>query len=58
MKKFLITIFPLCAVLFATMWFSWGLKGVFAFFFAMLFIIALVVFLTKWMMFVDKHIKD
>lgn len=58
MKKFLITISPLCVVLFALMWFSWGLKGVLAFFGAMLFIVALVVFLTKWMMFVDKHIKD
>ena len=58
MKKFLITIAPLCAILFALMWFSWGLKGAFAFFGAVLFTVALVFGLVKWMDFVDKHIKD
>jgi len=58
MKKFLITISPLCAVLFILMWISLGLKGVLVFFGTVLFIVALVVFLTKWMAFVDKHIKD
>ncbi len=58
MKKFLITISPLCVVLFALMWFSWGLKGAFAFFGAVLFVVAVAILLAKWMEFVDKHIKD
>jgi Ca2+/H+ antiporter len=58
MKKFLITITPLCVVLFVLMWISWGLKGVLAFFGAMLFIVALAFGLDKWVEFVDKHIKD
>ena len=58
MKKFLITIAPLCVVLFAAMWFSWGLKGAFAFFVAVLFVAALAFGFTKWADFVDKHIKD
>lgn len=58
MKKFLITISPLCAILFAAMCFSWGLKGAFAFFGAVIFVIALSLGLAKWMEFVDKHIKD
>jgi hypothetical protein len=58
MKKFLITISPLCAVLFVLMWISWGLKGVLAFFGAVIFIVVVVFGLAKWMEFVDKHIKD
>lgn len=58
MKKFLITISPLCAVLLALLWFSWGLKGVLAFFSAVFFVVAVAILLTKWMEFVDKHIKD
>lgn len=58
MKKFLIMIFPLCVILFILLWISWGLKGVLAFFGAMLFVVALALGLTKWMEFVDKHIKD
>lgn len=58
MKKFLITISPFCVVLFALMWFSWGLKGAFAFFGAVLFVVAVAILLAKWMEFVDKHVKD
>ena len=58
MKKFLITISPLCAVLFVLMWISCGLKGVLAFFGTLLFVVAFVIGLAKWMEFVDKHIKD
>ena len=58
MKKFLITISPLCVVLFALMWISWGFKGAFVFFGSVFITVALVVFLTKWIEFVDKHIKD
>lgn len=58
MKKFLITISPLCVVLFVTMWISWGLKGVLAFFGAVIFVVAMAIFLAKWMEFIDKHIKD
>lgn len=58
MKKLLITIFPICSILFATMWISWGLKGAFTFFAVILFVVVVVVLLTKWIDFVDKHIKD
>lgn len=58
MKKFLITISPICVVLFLFMWISWGLKGALAFFGALLFVFALALGFTKWMEFVDKHIKD
>ncbi len=58
MKKFLITIAPLVILLFLLMWFSWGLKGAFAFFGAFLFIFALALGFAKWVEFVDKHIKD
>jgi hypothetical protein len=40
------------------MWFSWGLKGTFVFFGAVLFVVALALGLAKWMEFVEKHIKD
>jgi hypothetical protein len=40
------------------MWFSWGLKGVLAFFGEVMFTAALVFGIVKWMGFVDKHIKD
>lgn len=58
MKKFLITIAPLVILLFLLMWISWGLKGVLAFFGAVLFVVAVAILLAKWMEFVDKHIKD
>ena len=57
MKKFLITISPICAILFICMWISWGLEGI-----LVLFCVALAyVFafgFAKWVEFVDKHIKD
>lgn len=58
MKKFLITISPLCVVLFVVMWLSWGMKGALGFFGIVLFIIASVFGLAKWVDFVEKHIKD
>ena len=58
MKKFLITISPLCVVLFVLMWFSLGLKGVLVFFGAVLFAVTFGFVFTKWVEFVDKHIKD
>ena len=58
MKKFLITIAPFIVLLFLCMWFLWGLEGVLAFFGIVLFTVALVFGLVKWMDFVDKHIKD
>jgi hypothetical membrane protein len=58
MKKFLIAIAPLCVVLFVLMWVSWGLKGALEFFGVVPFAVAVVIFLVKWMEFVDKHIKD
>ena len=58
MKKFLITIFPLCVIMFIIMWISWGLKGVLVFFGAATSVIVVGVLQAKWMMFVDKHVKD
>ena len=58
MKKFLITIAPLCILLFFLMWITWGLKGALGFFGIVLFAVALALGFMKWMMFVDKHIKD
>ena len=58
MKKFLITIAPLCVVLFALMWISWGLKGIFVFFGVGFFITAILILFDMWVEFVDKHIKD
>ena len=58
MKKFLIYISPLFFVLCVLMYISWGLKGVFMCFGSVLFNVALVFGLDKWMEFVDKHIKD
>ena len=58
MKKFLITIAPLYVILSAIMWILWGLKGVLEFFGIVLFSIACVYRLGKWMEFVDKHVKD
>ncbi len=55
MKKFLITISPVC---FAAIWFSWGLKGAVAFFGAVLFVVVVTILFAKWMEVVDKHIKD
>lgn len=58
MKKFLITISPLCAILFVLMWISWGLKGALIFFGAALLIAALTFGFAEWVEFVYKHIKD
>ena len=58
MKKFLITISPLCAILFAVLWVVWGLKGSFAFFGTVLFVVVVVILLEKWMEFVEKHFND
>ena len=58
MKKFLITIAPLCVVLFVLMWITWGQKGVLAFFGAVLYAVVLALGFAKWIKFVDKHIKD
>ena len=58
MKKFWIGISPLFFVLFVLMWISWGLKGAFMFFGAVLFTVAVAFGLVKWMDFVNKHIKD
>ena len=58
MKKLLITIFPICVILFVAILISWGLKGTFMFFGAWLFITVAVILLAKWVEFVDKHIKD
>ena len=58
MKKVLITISPLCAILFVFMLISFGLKGALAFLGAVLFAVALAFGFVKWMKFVNKHIKD
>lgn len=58
MKQLLITISPICAILFATMWFSWGLKGALAFFGAVLFVVVAAILFAKWAEFVEKHFND
>lgn len=58
MKKFLITISPLCVILFVFMWISLGLKGALIFFGAAPLIAALTFGFAEWVEFVDKHIKD
>ncbi len=58
MKKLLITISPLCIVLFVFMWVSCGLKGAVILLGAVVFIVVLAELLAKWIEFVDKHIKD
>lgn len=58
MKKFLIIMAPFIILLFLTMLFLWGLKGVLAFFGIILFVVALVFGAFRWADFVDKHIKD
>ena len=58
MKKVLITVSPICVVLFVSIWISWGLKGALAFFGAVLLVVVLSVGFIKWVDFVDKHIKD
>ena len=58
MKKFLITIAPVFVVLFVLMWIYWGLEYALILFGAVIFIIVLVALQIKWMIFVDKHIKD
>lgn len=58
MKKFLITVAPFVILLFLTMLYLWGLKGVLAFFGVMLATVALTFGLYKWVDFVDEHIKD
>ena len=56
--KFLITIAPLFMILFILMWISLGLEHALVLFGAIIFIIVLVALQIKWMIFVDKHIKD
>lgn len=58
MKKFLITMSPICAILLISMWISWGLKGMLVFVGAVPFYIVSAFGFTKWVQFVDKHIKD
>lgn len=58
MKKFLITISPLCVMLFVLIWISLGLKGALIFLGVVLFIAALTFGFEKWIKFVDKYIKD
>lgn len=59
MKKFLIAISPLCAILFVLMWVLRGLMGALVFFGTVLLGAVFLTFgLIKWMEFVDKHIKD
>lgn len=65
MKKDLITISPLCVILFVFLWISQGLKCALVFFGIalkfvgiVLFIVALIYGIGMWVTFIDKHIKD
>ena len=57
MKKILISIFPICALLFVLLWISSGLNGVLILFAVLLSIVTAFGF-AKWVEFVDEHIKD
>ena len=58
MKKFLIAIAPFVILLSLVSLFLWGLNGVLVFFGEVLFVVALVFVVNKWIDFIDKHIKD
>jgi len=65
MKKDLITLSPICVILFVILWISQGLKCALIIFGIvlvligiMILIMGLVYVLGKWIEFVDKHIKD
>lgn len=58
MKKFLITIAPLCIVLFVIMWILLGLKGMLAFFCILLLNVALIFCSYCWWDFVDEYMKE
>ena len=58
MKKFLIAIVPFVILLSLVSLFLWGLNGVLVFFGEVLFVVALVFVVNKWIDFIDKHIKD
>ena len=56
--KFLITTAPLCVILFILMWIYGGIEFALVLFGAIIFGIVLAVLQIKWIIFVDKHIKD
>ena len=58
MKKFLLTIAPLCVAAFILVLVSCGMKGALAFLGIVLFTTAWAFGFAKWMDFIDKHIKD
>ena len=65
MKKDLIYISPIFAILFAFLWISRGLECALVFFgialeffSIVLFIVALIYGIGMWVTFVDKHVKD
>jgi hypothetical protein len=59
MKKFLITISPICAILFVAMWLSFGLKdALLSVVGGMMSAVAFIFGFVKLVEFVDKHIKD
>lgn len=58
MKKFLLSIFPFCVILFVVFWVSLGLKAALTIFGFMLLIAALAFGLGMWLDFVEEYIKD
>lgn len=58
MKKLIISVLPIFIVAFATMWILYGLKCVLILFVALMFVVAFVFGIDKWIEFVDKHIED
>ena len=58
MKKLLITISPLCVILFTAMCFTLSLKDALVLFGATLFIVVMAFGFVKWVDFVDRHVKD
>ena len=58
MKKFLLSIFPLCVILFVLFWLSFGLKFALTLFGLMLLIAVLAFGFGMWLDFVEEYIKD
>ena len=57
MKKFIISIAPPSLISLFLLWFSLGIEGIMVFFEVVLLTIVFVILLTKWLEFVDKHVK-
>ena len=58
MKKFIISILPLVIVLLILLLICYGIEGLIVFLSLILFFVIFIFLFTRWIKFVDKHIKD